>query len=118
MLLIEAMNSWRLLFIQTRGRKRFHLFVGDGHDGVVEFVQEVRDGLVHQERRHRRQQQVDEDERHREDVLQAGFTELHGRAALPGVVLCSGRRYQSDKWQIQTTLRKQRNQHKLCYWQY
>lgn len=81
-----------VLFRQTWVRKRFHLLVGDRHDWVVEFDQKVGDGLIGEEGRHRRQQQVDEDEHDCENVLQAGFTEPHRQTALPDVVLCSGRR--------------------------
>lgn len=56
---------------------------------MVEFDQKVGDGLIGEEGCHRRQQQVDEDEHNREDVLQAGFTEPHRRTVLPDVILCS-----------------------------
>lgn len=59
---------------------------------MVEFVQEVRDSLVGEEHCHRSQQQVDEDEHHREEILQAGFTESPRRTVFPDVILCSGRR--------------------------
>lgn len=81
-----------VLFIQTWGWKRVDLFVGDGRNRVVEFLQKVRDGLVGQEHSHRRQQQVDEDEHHREDVLQAGFAEFLRRTAPRDVILCNERR--------------------------
>lgn len=42
---------------------------------MLEFLTEVRDGLVDQEDGHGHEQQVDEDEQHREDVLQAGLAE-------------------------------------------
>lgn len=82
---------WEFI-IRTRGGKCVDLVVGDGHDGVVELLHEVRDGLVGQERRHRGEQQVDEDEHHREDILQAGFTKLHRRTASRDVLLCLEKR--------------------------
>ena len=72
--------------------KRVHLLVGDRHHGVFEFPQKLRDGLVGQERRHRGQQQVDEDEDDGEEVLQAGFAESSGWTASPDVFLCDQRR--------------------------
>jgi len=78
-------------FLQTRRQKGVDLFVGDGHNGVVEFLQKVGDVLVGQEDGHARQQQVDEDEHHREDVPQAGFTESPRWAAALVVILCSER---------------------------
>lgn len=61
--------------IQTWSWKRVHLLVGDRHDGVLQLLQDFRDGLVGQERRHRCEQQVDEDEEDGEEVLHAQFTE-------------------------------------------
>lgn len=52
-----------------------HLLVRHRHDGVLELFSEVRDGLVDQEDSHSHEQQVDEDEQDREDVLQAGLAE-------------------------------------------
>ena len=42
---------------------------------MLELLTEVGDGLVDQEDGHRHEQQVDEDEQDREDVLQAGLAE-------------------------------------------
>lgn len=75
-------------FILTRRWKWVNLFVNDGHNGVVKFLQEVRDRLVGQECCHRSQQQVDEDEHHREEILQTGFTESHRWIGPPNVILC------------------------------
>lgn len=86
----SSIVAYKLL--QTWGWKWVDLFVGDRHNRVVEFVQEVGDGLVGEEHRHRSQQQVDEDEHHREEALQAGFTESHRWTAVPDVILCSRRR--------------------------
>lgn len=52
-----------------------HLLVRHGHDRVLELFPEVRDGLVDQEDGHRHEQQVDEDEQDREDILQASLAE-------------------------------------------
>lgn len=76
-----------VLFIQTGGWKRVNLFVCDRHHRVVELIQKLRDGLVGQEHSHRGQQQVDEDEHHREDILQAGFADSHRWTACPDVIL-------------------------------
>lgn len=52
-----------------------HLLVGHRHDRMLELFPEVCDGLVDQEDSHRHEQQVDEDEQDREDILQAGLAE-------------------------------------------
>lgn len=52
-----------------------HLLVGNRHDGVFQLLQNFRDGLVGQERCHRGEQQVDEDEEHGEEVLHAQLAE-------------------------------------------
>lgn len=52
---------------------------------MLEFLAEVCDGLVDQEDGHCHEQQVDEDEQDREDVLQAGLAEAdatRGRLAV------------------------------------
>lgn len=74
----ESLVSYIEIFspsIQTWGCERVHLLVGDGHDGVVEFFQQVGDGLVGQEAGHCRQHQVDDDEQHSEEVFHAGLTD-------------------------------------------
>lgn len=80
-----------VLFKQTWGRKRVNLFVGDRHNRVVEFLHKVWDSHVGQEDCHRSQHQVDEDEHHCEDILQAGFAEFHWWTAYPDVILCDER---------------------------
>lgn len=52
-----------------------HLLVRHRHDRVLELFSEVRDGLVDQEDGHCHEQQVDENEEDREDILQAGLAE-------------------------------------------
>lgn len=77
-----------MYLLQTWVGKRVNLFVSDRHDGVVEFLHEVRDGLVGQECSHCSQQQVDEDEHDCENILQTRFAEFHKRADVPEVILC------------------------------
>lgn len=62
-----AGHTWSIVAI--------HLLVRHRHDRVLELLPEVRDGLVDQEDSHRHEQQVDEDEQDREDILQAGLAE-------------------------------------------
>lgn len=78
--------------IQTWSGKGVHLLVGDGHDGVLQLLQDFGDGLVGQERRQRREQQVDEDEEDGEEVLHAQFAESPGSGALLSGVTCQHRR--------------------------
>lgn len=62
-----------------------HLLVRHRHDRVLELFSEVRNGLVDQKDSHSHEQQVDEDEQDREDVLQAGLAEADaagGRLAI------------------------------------
>lgn len=75
--------------MHTWGWKWVNLFVGDRHNRVVESLQKVRDSLVGQEHRHPSQQQVDEDEHHCEEILQAGFAESHRWTVFPDVILCN-----------------------------
>ena len=93
--------------ILTRGWEGVHLLVGDGHDGVVEFLQEVRDGLVGEEEGNPGEQQVDEDEHNHEEVLQTALTEPYGRTALADLLLlllllllCRGRKcsFSGEPW--------------------
>lgn len=67
---------------------------------MVEFIQDVGDGLVGQEDSHRRQHQVDEDEHHGEEVLHAGFTDGH-RWTVPFEVIFCDRRRKGTKSQSQ-----------------
>lgn len=75
--LSQTVNSPCECLIRTWRGKCVDLIVGDRHDGVTEFLHEVRDGLVCQERCHRGEQQVYEDEHHREDIFKTCFTEFH-----------------------------------------
>lgn len=71
-------QSWALGPVpagSTWGVIEIHFLIGHRHDGVLEFLTEVGDGLVNQEDGHGHEQQVDEDEQDREDVLQAGLAE-------------------------------------------
>lgn len=52
-----------------------HLLVRHRHDRVLELLTKICDGLVDQEDGHSHEQQVDEDEQDREDVLQTGLAE-------------------------------------------
>lgn len=71
----------------TWGVVEVHFLIRHRHDGVLEFLAEVCDGLVNQEDGHGHEQQVDEDKQNREDVLQAGLAEADaagGRLAVKG----------------------------------
>lgn len=74
--------------IQTWGLKGVHLLVGDGHDGVVEFLQKVGDSLVGQEAGHCCEHQVNDDEQSSEEVLHAVLTDSHRRTAALDVIFC------------------------------
>lgn len=62
-----AGSTWSIIAI--------HLLVRHRHDRVLKLFTEVCDGLVDQEDGHSHEQQVDEDEKDREDVLQASLAE-------------------------------------------
>lgn len=81
---------------QTWGWKGVHLFVNDRHNRVAEFLQKIRDGLVGQEPSHRSQQQVDEDQHHSEEILQAGFADFHQGIVSLDVILCGEREQRSE----------------------
>lgn len=71
-------QTWVLMPVwtgSTWGIIAIHLLVRHRHDGVLEFLTKVHDGLVDQEDGDGHEQQVDENKQDREDVLQAGLAE-------------------------------------------
>lgn len=71
-------QTWALMAAQTGstwGVVAIYLLVRHRHDRVLELLTKICDGLVDQEDGHSHEQQVDEDEQDREDVLQTGLAE-------------------------------------------
>lgn len=77
---VPACHTWSIIAI--------HLLVGHRHDRMLELFPEVRDGLVDQEDGHGHEQQVDEDEQHREDILQAGLAKADAAGSRLAVHTC------------------------------
>lgn len=100
-----------ITLIHTRRREGIHLLVGDWHDRMVESVQEVGDGLVGQEGGHSGQQQVDEDEHHREHVFQARLADPLGRCDALSIILWKSGKNTTSCWIEITSTAHNRNEH-------